>query len=222
LKRRWVLSFLLSCSIYGSGAFLFLNVQSGTAPLKGLEKPEPEQSVKIHFVQATDEKSDVQNPSDTLDEPPAIVKSKTVPAVQPQSTLKKISPPKPSKPKTMPLPPSLASKSLTIQATETSSANNTPSTSHEVWESRPRWTSTPTLYPRRSQDEGIEGTVILHLNMSTQGHVLETKLKKSSGFLTLDNAALKSARKWKVQPKLVKGQAVSFWAEVEVPFILKK
>ncbi|MEO5971504.1 MAG: energy transducer TonB [Bdellovibrionia bacterium] len=50
-------------------------------------------------------------------------------------------------------------------------------------------------YPRISRKLSEEGQVLLQLNFSGEGHLLEARLLKSSGFPRLDEAALIAAQK---------------------------
>lgn len=48
-------------------------------------------------------------------------------------------------------------------------------------------------YPRRSRSRGEEGTVIISVEIDETGHITKSQIIQSSGYLALDNEALKSA-----------------------------
>ncbi len=70
-------------------------------------------------------------------------------------------------------------------------------------------------YPRIALRRGIEGLVLLHVNVDERGHPIEIKIKKSAGFKPLDIAALKAVRCWRFLPAQRNGVAVR--ASIEVP-----
>ena len=49
-------------------------------------------------------------------------------------------------------------------------------------------------YPREAQQRGMEGEVLLWLNISADGDVLEAKVQRSSGYRLLDDHSIRFAR----------------------------
>ncbi|HHJ17362.1 MAG TPA: energy transducer TonB [Gammaproteobacteria bacterium] len=70
-------------------------------------------------------------------------------------------------------------------------------------------------YPRIALRRGIEGLVLLHVDVDERGHPIEIQVRKSAGFRPLDIAALKAVRHWRFLPALRNGVAVR--ASIEVP-----
>ena len=74
------------------------------------------------------------------------------------------------------------------------------------------------LYPREAKAYHIEGTVMLHLQIGTDGRV--QNLRELSGPSLLVPAALDAAREWRFIPALVDGQAVEAEKDVSIIFQL--
>lgn len=75
-------------------------------------------------------------------------------------------------------------------------------------------------YPLVARRRGIEGTVLLRAEISTEGEALRVEVKKSSGTEALDQAALEAVRKWRFVPAKRGNRAVVEWVEVPVSFKL--
>ena len=78
------------------------------------------------------------------------------------------------------------------------------------------------VYPLLSRKRKEQGTVWLLLLVSKEGLVTELKLKKSSGFDRLDQAALQAVKKWKFQPARQQGQPIDYWYELPLKFSLQQ
>ncbi len=78
------------------------------------------------------------------------------------------------------------------------------------------------VYPMLSRKRKEQGTVWLLLLVSKEGLVTELKLKKTSGFDRLDQAALQAVKKWKFQPARKQGQAIDYWYELPLKFSLQQ
>ena len=74
------------------------------------------------------------------------------------------------------------------------------------------------LYPREAKAQHIEGTVTIHLQISTDGRV--QNLRELSGPSLLVPAALDAAREWRFIPAIVDGQAVEAEKDVSIIFQL--
>lgn len=75
-------------------------------------------------------------------------------------------------------------------------------------------------YPRVALRRGIEGLVLLHVDVDEQGRPVDIQVKKSAGFKPLDIAALRAVRRWRFLPALRNGTAVRAGVEVPVRFRL--
>ena len=78
------------------------------------------------------------------------------------------------------------------------------------------------VYPMLSRKRKEQGTVWLLLLVSKDGVVTELKLKKTSGFARLDQAALQAVKKWKFQPARKQGQPIDYWYELPLKFSLQQ
>lgn len=56
------------------------------------------------------------------------------------------------------------------------------------------------VYPALSKRLREEGTVVLRVNLDTQGNVLDITIEKSSSFQRLDQAALEAVKQWRFVP----------------------
>jgi TonB family protein len=71
-------------------------------------------------------------------------------------------------------------------------------------------------YPARALVAGITGTVIVELVIDAKGNVREARAVKSVP--ELDDAAVKTARKWKFEPTVVSGTAVEVTSYASIRF----
>jgi protein TonB len=78
------------------------------------------------------------------------------------------------------------------------------------------------LYPQLSRKKKEQGTVLLLILVKTDGTVGEIKLKTSSGFTRLDQAAKQAVKRWQFQPALKDGKPIDFWYELPLKFRLNQ
>ncbi|MCW8132369.1 MAG: energy transducer TonB [Planctomycetota bacterium] len=71
-------------------------------------------------------------------------------------------------------------------------------------------------YPALARRKGLEGLVIVCVEVLESGRSGAVKLARSSGHAALDEAAVACAKRWRFRPALKDGEAVR--CEVEVPF----
>ncbi len=76
------------------------------------------------------------------------------------------------------------------------------------------------LYPTLSRRLKEQGTVYLQVLVLKNGKVGQLKLKQSSGFSRLDQAALNAVRSWTYQPAVKLGQPIDYWFVQPVVFNL--
>ena len=74
----------------------------------------------------------------------------------------------------------------------------------------------PPIYPRRAQESGIEGCVLLEFTVTKVGSVRDPEVVWSQPSGIFDRAAMRSALKFKYKPQIRDGQAV------EVPGVLNQ
>lgn len=105
----------------------------------------------------------------------------------------------------------------TAKATKTTVEANSPQLV-----SKPTFATKPSAvkYPRLAKRRGIEGTVLVEVLIAKDGHQVKQKLIKSSGANVLDNAALKTIKKWRFSPHIVDGIAIAHRVQIPVRFKL--
>jgi protein TonB len=70
-------------------------------------------------------------------------------------------------------------------------------------------------YPKASLMNEEEGAVSLSFLVSADGHVVESKIDKTSGFKNLDKAAVKSLSACKFKPGTKDGAPAQTWTKVD-------
>lgn len=78
------------------------------------------------------------------------------------------------------------------------------------------------IYPRRAQEAGWQGLVILEALVQSDGRPARIKVLKSSGYKILDESALKAVQKWQFLPARVGNFPFSSWVKIPVRFVLIK
>jgi protein TonB len=85
----------------------------------------------------------------------------------------------------------------------------------------PRYPFTQPEYPIADIRMGHEGTVWLSIEILPNGRVGKVQVDQSSGFVRLDESAVREARKWRMKPGMQDGVATSMWKRVPITFRLK-
>lgn len=75
-------------------------------------------------------------------------------------------------------------------------------------------------YPPLARRRGWTGIVLLKVQVSASGTVLDVQLAKSSGHEVLDEAAQQAVASWQFSPAMDDGVPVTSWVEVPVRFEL--
>lgn len=75
-------------------------------------------------------------------------------------------------------------------------------------------------YPPSARRRGIEGTVVLRVEVSAEGRPLSVEIARSSGSDTLDAAARDTIARWRFRPATRGGEAITATASVPVRFSL--
>jgi protein TonB len=76
-------------------------------------------------------------------------------------------------------------------------------------------------YPPSSRRAGEAGTVVLEVYVNENGRADEVRIKKSSGFPKLDEAAVREVkRSWRLVPGTENGKPVPMWGQFAVTFKL--
>jgi protein TonB len=84
-----------------------------------------------------------------------------------------------------------------------------------------RFPFTEPEYPIAEIRMGHEGTVWLSIEILPNGRVGQVRVDQTSGFVRLDDSAVREARQWRMKPGTQDGMAVSMWKRVPVTFRLK-
>lgn len=79
----------------------------------------------------------------------------------------------------------------------------------------------PPAYPLSARRLGQEGWVVLRVKVDPSGAPAEVHLERSSGVVSLDQAALEAVRRWTFVPARRGGEAVAAWVEVPIRFQLR-
>lgn len=75
-------------------------------------------------------------------------------------------------------------------------------------------------YPRLAETAGITGVVWVQALIGKDGNVLRSLVGKSSGTISLDEAAIEAAYKNKFKPGIQNGRPVACWVTYKMDFIL--
>lgn len=78
------------------------------------------------------------------------------------------------------------------------------------------------VYPESARRRRQHGTVVISVSVSAEGRVTALKVRDTSGFLVLDEAALVAVRRWRFAPATRGGVPVAAQGYVEVPFVLRR
>lgn len=173
-----------------------------TVPVKPIEFTEPEQAAPEPRQPRVRECRQVE----PLDAPPVFLTDVTPPPPPTPAPL----PPAPTQPPA-PVPAPVQ------EARPSESPPPTPSqASAAVLSPVPDARNLPPSYPRLARRRGYEGTVLLRVRVSAEGRCLAVEVVTSSGYASLDRAAVEAVQKWEFEPARSDGVAVE--AVVEAPF----
>jgi TonB family protein len=76
-------------------------------------------------------------------------------------------------------------------------------------------------YPHEAREKGYEGGVLLKVEILPNGLVGQIEVKRSSGHEILDWSALSTVRQWRFVPARKGGQAIPFWVNIPIKFLLQ-
>jgi protein TonB len=79
----------------------------------------------------------------------------------------------------------------------------------------------PPAYPLMSRRRGEKGTVMLRVYVSAQGEAESVQVRTSSGFPSLDTAALEAVRRWRFVPARQGTQPIAAFVIVPIVFSLE-
>ncbi len=76
-------------------------------------------------------------------------------------------------------------------------------------------------YPEQARKMGQQGLVLLSVSVSQNGRPMDIRLTQSSGFPLLDEAALRTVKKWKFEPARLGSLRIESRVEIPIRFELK-
>lgn len=74
------------------------------------------------------------------------------------------------------------------------------------------------LYPAQLREAGIEGTVVLWIYIDENGNVQKTQVQKSSGYESMDKAAMGTADKMQFSPAKNRDKKTPVWVAQAITF----
>lgn len=79
----------------------------------------------------------------------------------------------------------------------------------------------PPGYPMMARRNGLQGRVVLNVEVLANGSSGQITIQSSSGYAMLDNAALQTVKNWRFVPARHGGQVVDKWFMIPIQFSLK-
>ena len=76
----------------------------------------------------------------------------------------------------------------------------------------------PIEYPLHMWDQDVEGQTLLRVRVTDLGAVDSVEVLETSGFVSLDSAAIAGAVNLRFTPARREGQSIAVWAEVPIHF----
>jgi protein TonB len=77
---------------------------------------------------------------------------------------------------------------------------------------------TPLSYPIEAMRQGARGEVVIDVSIAIDGSVVDTTVEHSSGYRSLDAAAMRSIRHWRFNPARRDGQPVPTTLRIPIDF----
>ncbi|MCX8518442.1 MAG: energy transducer TonB [Rhodoferax sp.] len=78
----------------------------------------------------------------------------------------------------------------------------------------------PPQYPMLLREQGVGGVVWLRVWVDRDGHPADIRIAQGSGYRLLDDAALRTVKRWRFTPASSAGQRLASWVEFPVRFTL--
>jgi protein TonB len=88
-------------------------------------------------------------------------------------------------------------------------------------EAMPRYRDNrPPVYPSAARQRGYEGNVLIAAEIRNDGRIGTIRVKRSSGYASLDNSAVEAVKAWRFEPAKRMGSPVDAWVEIPIRFKL--
>ena len=78
----------------------------------------------------------------------------------------------------------------------------------------------PPVYPLRARRMGHEGIVLLEVSLDSNGKIVRLEIDSTSGYRSLDKAAVRAVGKWQFQPFIKNGKKIPSRVRIPVRFRL--
>lgn len=219
--------------LIGIGAVIFLHLIIFYALITGLSKtvhkPE-EQTVELMIIQDQLPEPEKPKPKEIPPEPPKLVKE-VLKTPEPEKPVEKVervqkTPPiTPSQPvkavmpaPAAPSPSPVAAPAPVVAAATPAPAPKPAGVTRGV--SRGEAGCKSPDYPRDALMNEEQGAVTISVLVGTNGNVIDTKIKKSSGSKNLDRAASKAFSLCSFKPAMKDGEAQESWYDIPYEFVL--
>jgi len=90
-------------------------------------------------------------------------------------------------------------------------------------EAMPRYRENrPPAYPGAARQRGYEGDVLIAAEVRADGRIGAVRVKRSSGYASLDDSALEAVTSWRFEPARRMGAVVDAWVEIPIRFKLSQ
>ena len=76
------------------------------------------------------------------------------------------------------------------------------------------------LYPDAAQLAGEQGDVLVEVQVTANGYPRRIRVKQTSGFRDLDDAAIETAANWRYVPAVVDGDTATAWTTLKIHYAL--
>jgi len=76
-------------------------------------------------------------------------------------------------------------------------------------------------YPEKARQAGVEGTVVLNIEILENGHAGQVSIYQSSGSELLDDAAAAAVQRWRFVPAKVRGTNQSIACQTTLPVVFR-
>lgn len=115
-----------------------------------------------------------------------------------------------------------ATATATATASATATATAAAETEVEVLSRQPAFRLPPEQprYPAQARRRNQQGVVLLEVRLDARGAQREIRLLRSSGFPSLDRAALEAVAEWRFHPEVINGRGVPSRVQIPVEFAL--
>ncbi len=120
----------------------------------------------------------------------------------------------------------LIPKEIEQTVAEVPSSTTATTSANSVSDSEPDYKAVylnnpPPSYPMAARRNGLQGRVVLNVEVLANGASGQVTVQKSSGYTMLDNAAVQTVKTWRFVPARHGGQAVDKWFVIPIQFSLK-